>query len=105
MSKIKLLLDVVEDMRRLSDSIQTIADSIAGNTPDVEPIETVEPDSPPESTPSQITIEQVRAVLADASSAGKTEQVKELLRKHGSEKLSGIVPENYAALMEEVAML
>ena len=101
MSKIKLLLDVVEDMRKLSDSIQTIADSIAGNTPEAE---TDVPDSPAENTP-HITLEQVRAVLADASGAGKTKQVKELLRKHGAEKLSGILPENYSPLMEEVAML
>lgn len=34
MSKIKLLLDVVEDMRSLADSLQTIADSLQGNTPE-----------------------------------------------------------------------
>ena len=32
MSKMKLLLDVVDDMRRLADSLQTVADSIVGNT-------------------------------------------------------------------------
>ena len=34
MSKVKLLLDVVSDMRSLADSIQSVADSIAGNTPE-----------------------------------------------------------------------
>ena len=31
MSKIKLLLDVVSDMRSLADSIQAVADVMAGN--------------------------------------------------------------------------
>lgn len=39
MSKIKLLLDVVTDMRSLADSIQAVADAMAGN----EPVETKEP--------------------------------------------------------------
>ena len=39
MSKIKLLLDVVSDMRCLADSIQAVADVMAGN----EPVETKEP--------------------------------------------------------------
>ena len=32
MSKMKLLLDVVDDMRRLADSLQTVADTLFGNT-------------------------------------------------------------------------
>jgi hypothetical protein len=42
MSKIKLLLDVVSDMRSLADSIQAVADVMAGN----EPVETKEPATP-----------------------------------------------------------
>ena len=33
MSKIKLLLDVVQDMRSLADSLQAVADAIAENEP------------------------------------------------------------------------
>ena len=32
MSRVNLLLDVVEDMRSLADSLKSIADSIQGNT-------------------------------------------------------------------------
>ena len=32
MSRVNLLLDVVEDMRSLADSLQSVADSIQGNT-------------------------------------------------------------------------
>ncbi len=33
MSKIKLLLDVVSDLRALADSVQAVADAIASNGP------------------------------------------------------------------------
>lgn len=60
MSKIKLLLDVVSDMRSLADSIQSVADSIAGNTPEPQSADSV----PEKHTSPPITIDQVRAVRA-----------------------------------------
>ncbi len=33
MSKIKLLLDVVSDLRALADSVQAVADAIGSNEP------------------------------------------------------------------------
>lgn len=69
MSKIKLLLDVVEDMRRLADSIQAIAEAmIHSGTAPSEP-------SPAEdaATPEKkITLEEVRTVLAEKSHDGLT---------------------------------
>lgn len=105
MSKMKLLLDVVDDMRRLADSLQTVADSIVGNTdaddqPDQQPAP--QPEKP--KTPV-ITIDQVRAVLAEKSGQGKTKEVKALLYKYDAGKLSGVKPEAYAALMEEAKKL
>lgn len=52
-----------------------------------------------------ITIEQVRAVMAEKSQAGLTSKVKELLEKYGANKLSAVNPDDYAALMEEAAQL
>lgn len=105
MSKMKLLLDVVDDMRRLADSLQTVADSIAGNTdaddqPDQQPAP--QPEKPKTSV---ITIDQVRAVLAEKSGQGKTKEVKALLYKYDAGKLSGVKPEDYPALMEEAQKL
>lgn len=48
------------------------------------------------------TFEEVRKALAAKSSAGFTNQVRELLQKHGASKLSEIEEGEYAALMEEV---
>lgn len=46
-----------------------------------------------------ITIEQVRAVLAEKSQAGFTAQVKALLESFDANKLSAVKPENYKDLM------
>lgn len=100
MSKIKLLLDVVEDMRSLADSIQSVADSIQENTAEPEEV----PAQPVDNTP-QITIDQVRTLLAEKSGEGKTQAIKALLYKYDAGKLSGVKPEDYAALMEEARKL
>lgn len=106
MSNMKLLLGVVEDMHRLADSIHSVAESIAGNMPesaDVSPkketVQEKKPDAP------AVTIDQVRAVLAEKSSAGKTAEVKALLFKYDAGKLSGVKPQDYAALLEEAKNL
>ena len=105
MSKMKLLLDVVDDMRQLADSLQTVADSIAGNT-DVDDQLDQQPAPQPEKPKAPvITIDQVRAVLAEKSGQGKTKEVKALLYKYDAGKLSGVKPEDYPALMEEAQKL
>lgn len=47
----------------------------------------------------------VRAVCADKSRKGYTAEVKAILTKHGAEKLSGINPAEYKALLAEVEVL
>jgi len=106
MSKVKLLLDVVEDIRKLADSLQTVADCIVGNTPDSDSavadraVETSQ-----EHTQPTVSIDQVRAVLAEKSADGKTAEVKALLNKYDAGKLSGVKPEDYPALLEEAKKL
>ena len=48
------------------------------------------------------TLEEVRAVLADASRKGHTAEVRSLLQKYGSKKLSEVDPANYKALLADV---
>jgi len=54
---------------------------------------------------TNVTIEEVRAIMAAKSQDGKTQQVKALLRKYGSEKLSGVQPEQYQALLADAKLL
>jgi hypothetical protein len=52
-----------------------------------------------------LTLEQVRAALAEKSRAGHTSEVKALLIKHGADKLSDIDPAEYPALLAEAEVL
>ena len=101
MSRIKLLLDVVEDMRSLADSLQTMANAIAGDD------DTAEQQAPSVVAPpvKAVTLEQVRAVLAEKSHDGFTEEVRGLLQKYGAQKLSAVDPSRYADLMRDAEEL
>jgi hypothetical protein len=59
------------------------------------------PAKPP--PPPAITLEQLRAVLAEKSREGKP--VKDLLAKHGAGKLSDVPPDKYAEIMSEAEAL
>ena len=67
--------------------------------------EKVEMAVPAEPEKKEISIEEVRAVLVAKTQAGKRREVKELLLKYDSGKLSGVKPENYAALMADAEAL
>ncbi len=60
---------------------------------------------PEEAPKKQLSLTEVRAVLAEKSRAGFTKEVKELLIKHGADKLSEINPDEYEALITEVEVL
>ena len=98
MSKVKLALNVVEDLRQLACSIEILANAMQSN--EATPAETAEP---PKSDP--ITIEKVRAVLAEKSQGGKQPEVKALITKFGAKKLTDIAPGQYAELLAEAKVL
>lgn len=101
MSKIKLLLDVVENMRSLADSIEAIADAMtATDEQNTTPVS----ETPKNEKPT-IGIEQIRAVLAEKSQAGNTADVRTLLGKYGATKLSEIKAEFYAKLLKDAEEL
>ena len=116
MSKMKLLLDVGSDLRSLADSLQAVADAVAQGGQE-QPDQTTEekPTQKPEkknvakqvekAEPKPLTLEQVRAALAEKSRAGHTAEVKALLIKHGADKLSDIDPAEYPALLAEAEVL
>ena len=103
MSKVKLLLDVVEDLRSLADSVQAVADAMLQNEPtvDAEPKEEVPAPDPKK----EISFEKVREILGEKSRAGFTAEIQALLKKYGAPKLSGIDPKHYEALLKDVEVL
>ena len=58
-----------------------------------------------ETAKKQLSLTEVRVVLAEKSRAGFTKEVKELLIRHGADKLSEINPAEYEALLAEVEVL
>lgn len=111
MSRTKLLLDVVQDMRSLADSLQAVAEAIGQSDQPAEAPSAAEkrpragkkaaeqPKQEPEAKP--LTLEEVRAVLAEKSRAGHTAEVRKLLEKHGASKLSEIDSAKYPALLAD----
>jgi hypothetical protein len=53
----------------------------------------------------EISIEIVRALLAEKSRDGKTKDIKALLMKYDAGKLSGVKPEDYRSLMADAEKL
>lgn len=93
MSKMSEMAATIEDLRRcaatINEAANWLAEQFSGDTEPV-PVEPV------------LTLEAVRAVLADKSRAGFTAQIRSLLQKHGADKLSSVNPANYKALLADV---
>ena len=102
MSKIKLLLDVVENLRTLADSVAAVAQAMESNTPEEKPAPAEEKTT---SVAPKVTLEQVRAVLAAKSHEGFSVEVRGLREKHGVVRLSDIDPGEYPVLLKEAEAL
>lgn len=99
MSKMSELSLAVDEIRNAAQTLLSIADTLTelfSGTAETALAAKAEPPAP-----KPITLEQVRAVLAEKSRAGNTDKVRELLEKHGASKLSEIEPGNYAALLKD----
>lgn len=53
----------------------------------------------------QLTLADVRAVLAEKSRTGFTEEVKALIAKHGADRLSEVPETEYSALLADAEVL
>lgn len=107
MSRTKLLLDVIADVRSLADSLEAVAEGLLENEPvvGVEPAAAAEPIAAKLEAAAEIKLEAVRAVLADKSRSGHTAAIRELLTQYGAAKLSEIEPQKYPALLKAAELL
>ena len=103
MSKMGELGLCVSELRSAAQSLNSVADSLTSLFSGSQPRTSVQPESKPTSKP--LTLEEVRAVLAEKSRNGHTAKIRELLEKHGAAKLSEIDPQKYAALLAEAEVL
>jgi len=113
MGKVKLLLDVIEDLRSLADSLDAVAEAMTHSDPPAEVPEkvTLTPSTsthPEENAPPQkksMSKEELRAFLGEKSLAGHRDAVQALVRKYGGKKFSDIDPKHYPALQKDAEEL
>lgn len=101
MSRMSDMAQTIEELRSAAAAISDAADWLTkmfSGEPQTEDT----PASPPE---PELTLEQVRAVLADKSRKGHTAEIRALLQKYGATRLSGINPANYKALLADAEVL
>lgn len=97
MGKMNELSQLVNELNQCGKTLISISESLASMFSTQEEV-------PPEK-PKAITLEEVRAVLAEKSRAGHTAQVRELLEKYGAAKLSEIDSSQYPSLLAEAEVL
>ena len=105
MSKMSDMAAAIEELHNAAAVITDVANWLTemfSTTAAVDETQKSEPVSPSEPT---LTLEQVRAVLANKSRQGHTAEIRALLQKYGASKLSGIDPANYKALLADVEVL
>lgn len=89
--------------RKIAEAYDKLAEGyreLAGATTE-EAVEAAAPDP----VENEISIEDIRAVLAEKSQAGKRKEVKDLLLKYDSGRLSGVDEKDYPALMKDAEAL
>ncbi len=94
MNETELILKVVEDLYKLAQHIDDL----------IKPGISKEKETQSEQKKS-ISVEDVRAILAEKSQAGKQAEVRALIVKYGTDKLTDLDPTCYEALLKEAEAL
>lgn len=104
MSKMSETDATIKELRDIASSINSIAnwltEAFSGNG-EAEPETTLKP---VKEEPA-LTLEAVRAILANKSRDGFTAQIRELLQKYGASRLSEVDPAKYKALVADAEVL
>lgn len=110
MSRTKLALDVVQDLRSLADSIEVLANAIVDGAPEqpAAPVQTAAANAQsahaaPVEKP--LSLVELRAFVAERSTPENRPKIKALLTKHGVNKLTELPEAEYETLKHEVAAL
>jgi len=99
-SKQTLALEIAADLRNLAARIEAYTmETASGDNTQIEQAIVEVPKS------EQITIEKVRAALAEKSQSGKQPEVKALITKYGAKKLTDIDPACFSELLKEAEVL
>ena len=98
-------MDRTHELTVIAEELLRCAASLASAAEKITALQKNSDQKIPTAPKPTITLEQVRAILADKSRHGYTAEVKALLRQHGADKLSDIAPAEYEALLAEAEAL
>ena len=104
MSKMSDMAITIEDLRNAAAAINDAANWLTEVFNSADDAISESTDEAPAAEPV-LTLEAVRAVLANKSRDGFTAQIREFLQKYGASKLSEIDPANYKALVADAEVL
>ena len=93
MEKIQLMQNLINDMKALTNTLEKITQ-----------LENSKDDNYKEDNKEEklLTLEEVRAVLAQKSKEGFTDKVRDLINYYGSHKLCEIDSKYYAEILQKV---
>lgn len=100
----KILITKLQNVADLLNSV--LMELTAAQSSDALPAHQEETaQSTPEKEEPQLTLEDVRGVLAELSRAGHTDAIRALLEKYGAVKLSEVPPHHYRDLLKDAGNL
>ncbi len=104
MHKTSELAHIIEELRNAATALCSVAENLSTLFADqaeqnTTPAPTIQKAEKP------LTLEAVRAVLAEKSRDGHTADIRAILEKHGAAKLSEIDPTKYTALLADAEAL
>lgn len=108
MKTVKLLFNVIQDLKTLAEDLEVVVNAMRENEEEksTKKAEQHESNSANKETKTKkIKLEDVRAVLAEKSQAGMVSGVREIIKKYGASKLSEIDPKNYADVIKDAEEL
>lgn len=105
MAKIDSMHMTVGSMAELMDVLKTLPSDLQSLHIDVRsngssPANTPEDDAPPAEPTPVYSMEEVRAVLFKVRDLHGVEGMRDLMRPYGTEKLAGLAPKHYGAVLE-----
>ena len=107
MGKVNELSQLIEELNRCGNTLIGISEDLKNlfsGSEETEPKTKAAKETPAKAPKKEktLSLEDVRAVMADKSRKGYTAEVKALLTKRGVSKLSDVDAKDYAALLAEV---
>lgn len=106
MSRTKLALDVVQDLRSLANSLETLSKAMTGEEELPKDLLPKAQEKPAAATEEpRIALVELRAFVAERSTPENRPKIKAFLGKFGVAKLTELPEEHYAALKREVEAL